>query len=114
MATTQRASPSTASVTDSGGLPWTATVGVTVTTSSGSPVTARSSSVLSFDTSGIAAGATILSATVRVRRETVRGNDPFVMHGAARVDIRTGAVGATAALEPGDFQAPRPRSVSPC
>jgi hypothetical protein len=35
----------------------------------------------------------------------LRGGDPFITHGTAGVDIRTGVFGSSAALEPGDFQA---------
>ena len=61
--------------------------------------------ILSFDTSSIPDGATIVSATVRLRRSALRGSNPFLTHGVASVDIRTGPFGGTVALEPGDFQA---------
>jgi len=61
--------------------------------------------ILSFDTASIPDGATIVSATLRVRRSAVRGVNPFLTHGTALVDIRTGAFGGSRALEAGDFEA---------
>lgn len=61
--------------------------------------------IVSFDTSALPDGATIVSATVRLRRSALRGTSPFQTHGVASVDIRTGAFGSSAALEAGDFQA---------
>lgn len=61
--------------------------------------------VVSFDTSAIPDGATIVSATLRLRRGSIRGTNPFSTHGTARVDIRQGGFGASASLEAADFQA---------
>jgi len=63
-------------------------------------------SVVSFDTSAIPDGATILSATLRLRRGTLSGTDPFTTHGTCWVDVQsgTGFSGSTA-LQTGDFQA---------
>jgi hypothetical protein len=61
--------------------------------------------VVSFDTSSIPDGATIVSATVRLLRGTVSGTNPFTTHGACWVDVRTGGFSGLAALETGDFQA---------
>jgi len=63
-------------------------------------------SVVSFDTSAIPDGATILSATLRLRRGTVSGTDPFTTHGTCWADVQsgTGFSGSTA-LQTGDFQA---------
>jgi hypothetical protein len=63
-------------------------------------------SVASFDTSAIPDGATILSATLRLRRGTVSGTDPFTTHGTCWVDVQsgTGFSGSTV-LQTGDFQA---------
>jgi hypothetical protein len=63
-------------------------------------------SVVSFDTSSIPDGATILSATLRLRRGTLSGTDPFTTHGTCWADVQPGAgfSGATS-LQTGDFQA---------
>jgi hypothetical protein len=62
--------------------------------------------VVSFDTSSIPDTATILSATVRLRRGSLTGTSPFTTHGTCQVDIQgsTGFGGSTA-LAIGDFQA---------
>ena len=63
-------------------------------------------SILSFDTSSIPAGATIQSATVRLRRGTVRGSDPFTSgFGQCRIDVNNGGFNGNTALENADFQA---------
>ncbi|MEP7012281.1 MAG: M28 family peptidase [Acidobacteriota bacterium] len=63
-------------------------------------------SVVSFDTSSIPDGATILSATLRLQRGTVSGTSPFNTHGTCWVDVQgtTGLSGSTT-LQTGDFQA---------
>jgi len=62
--------------------------------------------VVSFDTSAIPDGATILSVTLRLRRGTVSGTNPFTTHGTCWVDVQpgTGFSGSTT-LQTGDFQA---------
>ena len=61
--------------------------------------------VVSFDTSSIPDGATILSVTLRLRRGTVSGTNPFTTHGTCWVDVQTGGLSGSTALETGDFQA---------
>jgi hypothetical protein len=63
-------------------------------------------SVVSFDTSSIPDGATIVSATLRLRRGTVSGTSPFSTHGTCWADVQsgTGFSGSTT-LQTGDFQA---------
>jgi Dipeptidyl aminopeptidases/acylaminoacyl-peptidases len=62
--------------------------------------------ILSFDTSSVPDGATIVSATLQLRRSTLTGNDnPFTTHGECRVDIRTGYFGASSAVGNDDFNA---------
>jgi choice-of-anchor B domain-containing protein len=61
--------------------------------------------VVAFDTSAIPDGATILSVTLRLRRGTVSGTNPFTTHGACWADVRTGGFSGSTALETGDFQA---------
>ena len=62
--------------------------------------------VVSFDTSAIPDGATILSATLRLHRGAVSGTNPFTTHGTCWVDVRTGGFSGSAALQTSDFQAP--------
>jgi len=62
--------------------------------------------VVSFDTSAIPDGATILSVTLRLRRGTVSGTNPFTTHGACWVDVQSGSgFSGSTALQTGDFQA---------
>jgi hypothetical protein len=61
---------------------------------------------LSFDTSSIPDGATVVAATLRLRRGTVSGTNPFLTHGTCWIDIKggTGFSGSTALLAE-DFEA---------
>jgi hypothetical protein len=61
--------------------------------------------VVSFDTSSIPDGATILSVTVRLRRGTLSGTSPFTTHGTCWVDVQTEGLSGSTALQTGDFQA---------
>jgi hypothetical protein len=61
--------------------------------------------VVSFDTSSIPDGATILSATLRLRRGTLSGTSPFSTHGTCWVDVQTGGLSGSTTLQTGDFQA---------
>jgi choice-of-anchor B domain-containing protein len=65
----------------------------------------QSKSVVSFDTSSIPDGATIVSVTLRLRRGAVSGTNPFTTHGVARVDVQTGGFSGSTTLQSGDFQA---------
>ncbi len=62
--------------------------------------------LVSFDTSAIPDGATILSATLRLRRGSASGTNPFATHGTGWVDVQTGGFSGSTALQPDDFQAP--------
>ncbi|MFY9822715.1 MAG: M14 family zinc carboxypeptidase [Thermoanaerobaculia bacterium] len=63
-------------------------------------------SVVSFDTSAIPDGATILSVTLRLRRGTVSGTNPFTTHGTCWVDVQSGSgFSGSTTLQTGDFQA---------
>ncbi len=62
-------------------------------------------SVVSFDTSSIPDGATILSVTLRLRRGTLSGTSPFTTHGTCWVDVANGGFSGSTALAAGDFQA---------
>jgi hypothetical protein len=63
-------------------------------------------SIVSFDTSSIPDGATIISATLRLKRGTLSGTSPFTTHGTCTVDI-AGATGwgGAVAFAAGDFSA---------
>ncbi|MFL6192570.1 MAG: M14 family zinc carboxypeptidase, partial [Thermoanaerobaculia bacterium] len=60
--------------------------------------------VVSFDTSSIPDGATILSATLRLRRGTLSGTSPFSTHGTCWVDVQTEGFSGSTTLTAGDFQ----------
>jgi hypothetical protein len=62
--------------------------------------------VVSFDTSSIPDGATIVSVTLRLLRGSLTGTNPFTTHGTCWVDVQNGSgfSGATT-LQNGDFQA---------
>ncbi|HSK76712.1 MAG TPA: M14 family zinc carboxypeptidase [Thermoanaerobaculia bacterium] len=62
-------------------------------------------SVVSFDTSSIPDGATILSVTLRLRRGTLSGTSPFTTHGTCWVDVQTEGFSGSTTLATGDFQA---------
>jgi hypothetical protein len=63
--------------------------------------------ILSFDTSSIPDNATIVAATLRLRRGTVVGTNPFTTHGTCFIDIKgAGGFGGSTNLQTGDFQAP--------
>ncbi len=61
---------------------------------------------VSFDTSSLPNGATVVWARLKMRRTTADGTNPFTTHGACRVDIRTSGFNGSTSLEPADFQAP--------
>jgi S-formylglutathione hydrolase FrmB len=61
--------------------------------------------IVSFDTSSLPDDATIVSATLRLKRGTVAGTNPFTNHGACSVDVRTGGFAGSATLVPADFTA---------
>jgi leucyl aminopeptidase len=61
--------------------------------------------ILSFDTSPIPDGATITSATLRIKRGSLTGTSPFSTHGLCTVDIHSTGFGGAVAFANGDFQA---------
>ncbi|MCP3939744.1 MAG: DNRLRE domain-containing protein [Actinomycetia bacterium] len=61
--------------------------------------------IVSFDTSSLPDGATIVSATLRLLRGKVTGTNPFTTHGTCWVDVRTGGFGGSTALANSDFEA---------
>ena len=62
--------------------------------------------VVSFDTSSIPDGATIVSVTLRLLRGSLTGTNPFTTHGTCWVDVQNGSgFSGSTALQNGDFQA---------
>lgn len=62
--------------------------------------------VVSFDTSSIPDGATIVSATLRLLRGSLTGTNPFTTHGTCWVDVKNGSgFSGSLALQNGDFEA---------
>jgi hypothetical protein len=62
--------------------------------------------VVSFDTSSIPDGATIVSATLRLLRGSLTGTNPFTTHGTCWVDVQNGSgFSGSTTLQNGDFQA---------
>ncbi len=62
--------------------------------------------IVSFDTSAIPDGATIISVTLRLRRGTVAGTNPFTTFGTCWVDVQSGSgFSGSTTLQTGDFQA---------
>jgi hypothetical protein len=66
---------------------------------------AQIKTIVSFDTSSIPPGATIASATLRLRRKRVVNANPFDTIGTALVDIKTGGFSGNPALQNSDFEA---------
>jgi hypothetical protein len=60
--------------------------------------------ILSFDTAALPDNATIISVTLKIKRQGIVGTNPFLTHGKILVDIRKGSFG-TAVLELTDFKA---------
>lgn len=60
--------------------------------------------MVSFDTAAIPDGATIQTVTLRLRRGTLQGTNPFGTHGTMSADVSS-AFGGAVALAVGDFQA---------
>jgi hypothetical protein len=62
--------------------------------------------ILSFDTSSLPNNAVITKVTLKIRQLGLPvGTNPFITHGALRVDIRKPYFGASASLVASDFQA---------
>ncbi|HKV06642.1 MAG TPA: Ig-like domain-containing protein [Thermoanaerobaculia bacterium] len=136
----------TASVTDSGGAPGSAAIGLTVTSGSttvtfnsvaaqdgriwesgentnvgGGGVSAENlttslrvgdtnvdeqyKNIVSFDTSSIPDGATILSASLRLVRGALSGTSPFSTHGPCVADVMNGGFGGSTAFAFSDWEA---------
>jgi hypothetical protein len=63
-------------------------------------------STLHFNTASLPDNAVVTRVTLKIRRQSVTGTDPFTTHGKVVVDIRQGAFGSLEALQAADFQAP--------
>jgi hypothetical protein len=61
--------------------------------------------IVSFNTSSIPDGATILSATLRLVRGTISGTSPFSTHGPCVADISNGGFGGSTAFAFSDWEA---------
>ncbi len=61
--------------------------------------------ILSFQTGSLPDNAKILSVTLKIRRHSIIGDDPFVTHGSLRVELGKPFFGAGLNLESADFQA---------
>jgi hypothetical protein len=62
--------------------------------------------VVSFDTSSIPDGATIVSVTLRLLRGSLTGTNPFTTHGTCWVDVQNGSgFSGSTTLQNGDWQA---------
>jgi hypothetical protein len=61
--------------------------------------------IVSFDTSSIPDGATIVSASLRLVRGSISGGNPFSTHGPCVADIITGGFGGSSAFAFSDWQA---------
>jgi len=61
--------------------------------------------ILSFKTASLPDTATIISVTLKIKRYSIVGTNPFTTHGNILVDIRSGPFG-TAGLQLSDFKAP--------
>jgi hypothetical protein len=62
-------------------------------------------SLLSFDTASLPDNAVITRGILKIRRHSLAGTNPFTTHKKIAVDIRKGAFGTSASLQPLDFQA---------
>jgi len=61
--------------------------------------------LVSFDTSSIPDGAAITSVSLRLKRGTVSGTNPFTTHGTCWVDVQNGGFSGSNAVQSADFQA---------
>lgn len=86
------------------------TAGGAVSTSSGTLRTGDGTgnqqykTVVSFDTSPLPDDAVILSATLKLKRASLSGTNPFTTHGLCHVDVKRGAFSGNLALENSDFE----------
>jgi hypothetical protein len=62
-------------------------------------------SILHFDTALLPDNAVVTGVTLKIKRQSLTGTDPFNTHGRIAVDIRKGAFSSSRELQSTDFQA---------
>jgi len=62
-------------------------------------------SILHFDTAALPDNAVITGVTIRIKKQSIVGSNPFTTHGLLKVDMETGAYHDDPALERLDFHA---------
>jgi hypothetical protein len=67
--------------------------------------------ILSFNTASLPDNAIITGVTLKIKKHSVAGTNPFSTHLKIAIDIRKGAFSNVAALQPTDFQAGASRNV---
>jgi hypothetical protein len=60
--------------------------------------------ILSFGTSDLPDDAVITKVTLKIKKQSLVGTDPFTTHGNIKVDVRKGAIGGSNTLQLTDFQ----------
>jgi hypothetical protein len=65
----------------------------------------QSRAILSFNTSSLPDNAIITGVTLKIKKHSLSGTNPFTTHGNIAIDIRRGAFSNAAALQSTDFQA---------
>jgi hypothetical protein len=68
--------------------------------------------ILSFNTTTLPDDAVVIGLTLKIKKQSIVGTNPFTTHGNIRVDIRKGGFGGNNALQPGDFQASASKSAA--
>ena len=61
--------------------------------------------ILGFNTASLPDNAVITGVTLRIKKQSITGTNPFTTHQKIAVDIRQGAFGTSGALQATDFQA---------
>jgi len=61
--------------------------------------------ILSFNTTILPADATVTKVTLKIRKQSLTGTDPFTLLGTLRVDVSSTTFGGLASLANSDFQA---------
>jgi hypothetical protein len=69
------------------------------------PANKQYRSILHFNTSNLPDTAVVTKVTLKIKRASLNGIDPFTTHGGLRVDIRKGFFGTATDLVADDFQA---------
>jgi S-layer family protein/WD40 repeat protein len=69
-------------------------------------------SILHFGTASLPNNAIITNVSLRIKKQSVVGTNPFTTHGNILVDVRKPYFGAAVELQPDDFQAPADRNAA--